>query len=178
MNKELRNAVELRMSNNGQLMGYAAVFNKRSRDLGGFTESILAGAFQSSLQDADDVVALYDHDTRSVLGRVGSGTLRLEEDQRGLRFEIDLPPTTVGKDLAALVERKDVAGASFAFTVPEGGDKWITDARSVHREVSKVNLHEITVTPFPAYPDTTVAKRHLENTRPRLKLALRFMETV
>jgi len=178
MDKELRNAVELRMSNPGQLVGYAAVFNKRSRDLGSFTESILPGAFQGSLKDSENVMALYDHDGKSVLGRVGAGTLRLEEDQRGLRFEIDLPPTTVGKDLAALVERQDVAGASFAFTVPEGGDNWSTDARSTHRELTEVNLHEITVTANPAYPDTTVAKRHLENTRPRLKLALRFMETV
>jgi len=179
MSMERRNAIELRMPSPGRLVGYAAVFDKRSRDLGGFTESVHPGAFTRSLGNSENVMALYDHDGKSVLGRVGAGTLKLEEDERGLRFEIDLPPTTVGKDLAALVERNDVAGASFAFTVPKGGDKWRTEDRSVHRELLEVNLHEITITGNPAYPDTSVAKRHSLFIYPvRLSLAMRYMETV
>ncbi|MEW8684065.1 MAG: HK97 family phage prohead protease [Candidatus Thiodiazotropha endolucinida] len=178
MDMERRNAVELRMPSPGVLVGYAAVFNARSRDLGGFTESVRPGAFRRSLSNADNIMALYDHDGKSVLGRVGAGTLKLEEDQRGLRFEINLPPTTVGKDLAALVERQDVAGASFAFTVPKGGDTWLNEGRKVHRELNEVNLHEITITADPAYLDTTVAKRHMPVLYPRLSLAMRYLETV
>jgi HK97 family phage prohead protease len=120
---------------------------------------------------------LYDHDGRSVLGRVGAGTLRLAEDARGLHFEIDLPPTTVGRDLGILVERGDVAGASFAFRVPEGGDEWRNTDQGIVRELLDVDLHEITVTADPAYPDTTVAKRAMPNRHHRVALALRFLET-
>ncbi|MCP5415138.1 MAG: HK97 family phage prohead protease, partial [Chromatiaceae bacterium] len=111
---ERRVAAELRASQSGRLEGYAAVFGVSSHDLGGFREIVRSGAFARSLKSSGHVRALYDHDGRSVLGRVGAGTLRLAEDTRGLHFEIDLPPTTVGKDLAVLVERGDVAGASFA----------------------------------------------------------------
>ena len=81
---ETRPTHELRSPANGMLAGYAAVFDAVSRDLGGFTESIQQGAFRRSLADSEHILALYDHDQKSVLGRVGSGTLRLREDDRGL----------------------------------------------------------------------------------------------
>jgi len=178
---ETRRAYELRQEGNNRLSGYAAVFGAVSRDLGGFTESIREGAFTRTLSDGDNILALYGHDDKSILGRVGAGTLKLREDQRGLWFEIDLPPTSTAKDLAALVERRDVAGASFAFTVPKGGDHWSELNGKPHRQLLDVSLHEITITGNPAYPDTTVAKRGLRQhvyVPVRLKNAQRFMETV
>lgn len=177
---EIRPAHELRSPGNGQLSGYAAVFNAVSRDLGGFTESIKPGAFTRSLASSENVLALYDHDQKSVLGRVGAGTLRLHEDQRGLWFEVDLPATSTAKDLAALVERRDVSGASFAFSVPKGGDYWSEHQGRPHRSLLDVTLHEITVTSNPAYPDTTVAKRRMEYVYVpmRLKHAQRYLETL
>ncbi|MCB1727223.1 MAG: HK97 family phage prohead protease [Gammaproteobacteria bacterium] len=174
---ERRVAAELRASQSGRLEGYAAVFGVSSHDLGGFREIVRSGAFARSLKSSGHVRALYDHDGRSVLGRVGAGTLRLAEDTRGLHFEIDLPPTTVGKDLAVLVERGDVAGASFAFRVPPNGDEWRNTDSGIVRELLDVDLHEITVTADPAYPDTTVAKRHIPLLHRRLALALRYLET-
>jgi len=174
---ERRTAVELRATSPGRLEGYAAVFNAPSHDLGGFVERVRPGAFARSLKAADSIRALYDHDRASVLGRVGAGTLRLTEDQRGLRFEIDLPETSVGKDLAVLVERGDVAGASFAFRVPEGGDEWRNGTDGVERDLLDIDLHEITVTADPAYPDTSVAKRRMPVLHHRLALALRYLET-
>lgn len=158
-NIETRTARELCVSSTGKLVGYAAVFNHESKDLGNFTESIKPGAFSRSLEEPKDILALYDHDQRSVLGRVGAGTLSLKEDEHGLRFEIDLPPTNIGKDLAVLVERGDVHGASFAFTVPEGGDRWSDLNGRPHRELLDVNLREVTITSNPAYLDTEVSKR-------------------
>ena len=177
---EVRSAIELRASGAGRLEGYAAVFGKPSQDLGGFTESVRRGAFTRSLASPAGILALYDHDSRSILGRVGAGTLRLAEDTRGLHFEIDLPQTSIGGDLAVLVQRGDVAGASFAFTTPKGGDHWSLRDGNPHRELLDVNLHEITVTANPAYLDTEVAKRHLftYRTPTRLQLAQHYMETV
>jgi len=178
---ETRPAIELRAPSSGRLEGYCAVFNAMSRDLGGFTESIQPGAFSRSLADADHIMALYDHDRKSVLGRVGAGTLRLQENQRGLFFEVDLPPTQTAKDLAVLVERRDVAGASFAFTIPKGGDHWTEVNGKPHRSLLDVSLHEITITSVPAYPDTTVAKRNLQQhvyVPVRLAHAQRYLETI
>jgi len=175
---EIRSVAELKPSSNGRLEGYAAVFNSQSRDLGGFTESIVPGAFKRTLAGNGNVLALYDHDRKSILGRTGAGTLELIEDRHGLAFSIDLPKTSLGNDLAELVKRGDVSGASFAFTVPKGGDKWTQENRSIRRELIDVNLHEITITPDPAYLDTTVAKRSIPNFHPRLSLAMKFMETL
>lgn len=175
---EIRRISDIKAAQNGRLEGYAAVFNSDSQDLGGFVESIRPGAFTRSLKNANNILALYDHDRKAILGRVGAGTLRLEQDQRGLKFQIDLPDTSIGKDLAVLVGRGDVAGASFAFSVPKGGDKWSRRNLTAHRELIDVNLHEITVTADPAYLDTSVAKRRMPGMTPRLTLALKFLETV
>lgn len=177
---------ELRVSTSGKLVGYAAVFNHESKDLGNFTESIRPGAFSRSLQSPNDIMALYDHDGSSVLGRVGAGTLVLNEDERGLYFEIDLPPTSVGNDLGVLVERGDVHGASFAFTVPDGGESWRDLNGKPHRELLDVKLHEITITSNPAYADTEVSKRVFpwslvkptDSPRVRLAYVQRYLETV
>jgi len=177
---ETRPTHELRAPSTGRLEGFAAVFDCLSRDLGGFHERIQRGAFSRTLADADNILALYDHDQKSVLGRVGSGTLRLKETERGLWFEVDLPPTQTAKDLSALVERRDITGASFAFSVPMGGDFWSELNGKPLRSLLDVTLHEITVTSNPAYVDTTVARRHLQHiyVPVRLKNAQRFMETL
>lgn len=182
MTIERRFSTELRSAGGSKLAGYAAVFDRPSVDLGGFTEVIRPGAFRKTLLDAKHVRALYDHDSRQVLGRVGANTLRLAEDTKGLLFELELPPTTYARDLAALVERGDVAGCSFAFRCPSGGDRWEQRGGELVRELVEVELSEITITANPAYPDTEVARRHRDawmaaQTIPDLVLRRLFLET-
>lgn len=156
---ERRNTVELR-SDGKRLIGYAATFNTPSHDLGGFIETIAAGAFTRSLSKMPDVVALWDHDRRSVLGRTTSGTLKLAEDTRGLRFEIDVPNTSTGRDVLEMVGRGDVTGTSFAFKAVE--HRWQERNGDLPiRELIDVDLVDVTITPNPAYPDTEVARRSL-----------------
>lgn len=182
---ERRTALELRASpasprGSGKLTGYAAVFNSPSEDLGGFTEIIRPGAFVRSLQsNRTDPLALVSHLPHLVLGRRSAGTLKLEEDSHGLAFSIDMPDTTTARDLMVSVERGDIKGASFAFTVMPDGDEWNVEGDQVMRELRAVELHEITITPTPAYPDTSVARRALEliRPRPRVSLARRWIET-
>lgn len=161
MELEIRSGQHLQASPQGALTGYAAVFNSPSLDLGGFREIILPGAFKRSLATGEHVRALYNHNADQVLGRVGAGTLRLQEDETGLKFELDLPPTSYARDLAALVERGDVSGCSFGFTVRPGGEAWENRNGETVRILSALDLEEITITSRPAYPDTTVAKRSL-----------------
>ena len=85
----------------------------------------------------------------------------------------------MARDLAVSVERGDIRGASFAFTVAPGGDRWTVADDRVTRDLLDLDLHEITITATPAYPDTEVARRALATlTAPRLRVARRWMETL
>lgn len=140
------------------LSGYAAVFNSEAV-LGDFTEVIRHGAFAKTLATGSNIRALYHHQGDALLGTTRSGTLKLREDAKGLAFELALPETTHGKDLAVLVGRGDVAGCSFGFRVAPGGDRWEQRGAHLLRELLDVELVEITLTHDPAYADTTVALR-------------------
>lgn len=143
-----------------RLVGYAAVFNSLSADLGGFKERIIPGAFRSSVTSGGDVRAPVDHDPSKLLGRTGNGTLRIAEDQTGLRVEIDLPEgVSYADDVRALVKRGDVRGMSFGFRVPAGGQRFIKQGGQTIRELTAVNLREVTVTSVPAYGDTSIQVR-------------------
>ena len=153
---ERRAATELRAASSGRrLEGYAAVFGVPAR-IGGFTETILPGAFRASLAAAGaDVLALVDHDPGRLLARTASGTLRLEEDARGLRFEIDLPETQLGHDILVLAERRDLGGMSFGFRAQQ--EAWPARDR---RELRAVELVEISVVQaHPAYSATSITAR-------------------
>jgi HK97 family phage prohead protease len=142
--------------------GYAVVYNSPTvigDDF--FTEVFLPGAFTEAVRE--DVVALFGHDRNRVLGRTTSKTLVLREDNVGVAFEVVLPDTTDGRDLAVSVERGDIRGNSFGFiAVKETWDETVTPPQ---RSIHKASLIEISPTAFPAYDDTTIAMRSLEETR-------------
>lgn len=145
-------ALEVRASGR-RLEGYAATFGSVA-SLGPVRETIAPGAFAGSL--GGDILALLDHDPGKVLGRTRSGTLRIAEDARGLAFSLDLPDTSAAADVLALAARGDLGGMSFGFRVPEGGEAWDGERRTLRR----VELLEISVvSAWPAYPDTEVAVR-------------------
>ena len=155
---ELRGHGTLKATGNKTLTGYAAVFNSEAV-LGDFSEVIRQGAFAKSLATGSNIRALYHHDGTALLGTTRGGTLKLREDAHGLAFELALPDTTHGRDLAILVDRGDVAGCSFGFRVRDGGDRWEQRGGQLVRELLDVDLVEITLTSDPAYSDTTVAMR-------------------
>jgi HK97 family phage prohead protease len=109
------------------MVGYAAKFNSRSLDLGGFVEVLAPGAFDRALNENHDVRALIDHNPTLILGRTASGTLRLAVDGTGLMVENDLPDTQAARDLMVSMERGDVTGMSFGFRVMPDGDHWARD---------------------------------------------------
>lgn len=153
---------EIRAAGDGRtIVGYAARFNVPSEPLP-FTERIAPGAFAKSLRSRSKDVRLYvNHNSDMVLASKRSGTLRLEEDEHGLRFEADLPDTTTARDLRELMRTGVVSTMSFGFTVARGGDRWSADGSE--RTLTGINLHEVSVvTGFPAYPQTTAAVRSLE----------------
>jgi hypothetical protein len=131
--------------------GYGAVFDTLSEDFGGWRERIAPGAFSTTLADSTiDVMSLYNHRSDFILGRQSNGTLRLEEDARGLLFEVDVPPTSWATDLVASMRRGDVRDASFAFAVTR--DSWDQLADTPVRTLHEVKLYEVGPVTWGAYP--------------------------
>jgi HK97 family phage prohead protease len=143
---------EVRETGDGMTFtGYAAVFNSPSEPLP-FTERIAPGAFRRSLRDRSDIKLLWNHDTGEVLASTRSGTLRMYEDDKGLRVEAELANTSRGRDAAELVRTGRVDSMSFGFTVPPGGDEWSDDGSE--RTVKSVRLFEVSIVAFPAFSAT------------------------
>lgn len=146
------------------VVGYGSVFDRDSEDMG-FIEQIAPGAFAEAIP-ISDVRALFNHQPDNILGRNVSGTLRLKEDKVGLRYELDLPDTNLGRDLSVSIERGDITGNSFSFTVAE--DEWDHEAEPVRRRITRVGeLFDVGPVTYPAYPDATISARALEMSQRR-----------
>lgn len=144
----------------GVLTGYAAVFNRYSQNLGGFVEQVDPGAFTKSLGDSVPVVARFNHEDNLLLGTTEGGTLALEIDGTGLRYDIQLPDTTAGRDVKALAERGDLRYSSFAFRTLT--DDWgFTPEGFPLRTLLGVQLVDVAPVTNPAYRDTSTGLRSL-----------------
>lgn len=147
------------------ITGYAAMFNSLSGDLGGFVEVIRPGAFTRTLAEGADIRCFFNHKDDNILGRTKSGTLRVWQDDVGLKFECDVPDTSVGRDVYASIVRGDVDQCSFGFCTPYdgSGDNWIptNDSPGILRELLDVDLFDVSPVTFPAYGSTSVTARSL-----------------
>lgn len=143
------------------LEGHASVFGQGA-ELPGHVEMIAPSAFTRALADSHtDVRALFNHDPSQLLGRQSSGTLRISVDSQGLPFEIDLPDTTVGRDVQVLAERRDITGASFGFIPDE--DEWETrNGVRVRTHTSVGALVDVSPVTFPAYQGAGVSMRSID----------------
>ena len=160
--RHLPGRVEFRDSGKGvgTLAGYAAVFNKRSQNLGGFIEQVDPGAFNKTLNDGGEVLARYNHEDNYLLGTLGAETLRLAVDGTGLHYEVDLPDTSYGRDIATLAKRGDLSKSSFAFRTIS--DSWgYTDDDFLLRTLKEVQLLDVAPVVNPAYRDTSTGLRSL-----------------
>lgn len=140
------------------IAGHAAVFHAPSEDFGGWREQIAPGAFKRTLKSAD-VRALFNHDPNYVLGRNTARTLSLAEDLEGLAIQVEPPATGWASDLMASMQRGDIDQMSFAFRTIK--DKWETDqeAGMQLRTLLEVELYDVSVVTYPAYPQTDAAVR-------------------
>jgi HK97 family phage prohead protease len=159
--------VETRANGQAAIVGYAAVYNRLSLDLGGFREEILPGAFDKILsrqRGKADVVALFNHDSNIVLGRTSSGTLELSSDEKGLRYVVTPPASRA--DILELIARRDVSGSSFAFTVGKDGEAFRTaeDGKAIRQIREVKGLYDVGPVLTPAYPasSSSVAMRSYE----------------
>jgi len=143
------------VTDSGVLRGYAAVYDQPTTRQAQYpgSETIGRGAFDGLF--GGDVVALVNHDMSLLLGRTESGTLRLDSDDHGLRFELALPDTQLGRDVRTLVQRGDMRGMSFT---AQPGEIERTASGVVHRRFTR--LVDVSVVANPAYTGTEVVARN------------------
>jgi len=139
------------------LSGRPVVYGSPTRinDIGGsYIEIIERGALDSA--DLSDVRLLVGHDASKIPLARTPKTMSLSVDEEGLTFRAVLPDTEAGREAYKAVERGDLRGMSYAFTVPDGGDSYDpkTNTRTIRR-IAKV--YECSLTGFPAYESTTVS---------------------
>ena len=170
MDKEIRMSTtdleirEQQENNTKTISGYAVRWDQPSIPIMGmFEERFSKGAFTESLTN-DKQKALWSHNPGCVLGSTKNNTLRINEDDIGLRFEVDLPDNSWGNDAYISIKRGDVDGVSFGFKSPKDGNSWDdSDPNMIKRTITKAKLFEISPTPFPAYPQSQVQARNIDS---------------
>ncbi|MEB4861150.1 HK97 family phage prohead protease [Priestia megaterium] len=149
--------------------GYINRFNQQSEYLG-FYEKVAPDAFTRSLKERENIMALYNHDGGKPLGRTDNGSLELWTDKVGLRFRLK-PNMNLFyvQDVMELIKTDEVRGCSFGFFCVDD-EKEVVDG-VVHRTLKDVELFEVTITPDPAYLDSSVAvsKRSMEDFKNNLE---------
>lgn len=147
--------LELRSSDGRERIGgYAAVFNRSSRNLGGFTEVVDPVAFNQSRGDGwPGVMARYNHS--ELIGTTSAGTLQLRTDSYGLLYEVEPPKSR--SYVTELVQRGDVTKSSFAFRTIS--DDWSYEDGLPRRTLLGVHLVDVAPVDDPAYSDTSVGLR-------------------
>jgi len=155
------------------LSGYAAKYNTMSQDLGGFNETIAPGTFDRAVKENQDVKMLVNHDPNQIVGRNGKN-LELSSDKTGLKFRVTLPNTQVANDLHENVRNGIMEQCSFGFVTK--GDRWmntrdkdfdmsavsyegVEDKQNIVRQLTDVDLRDVSVVTSPAYPQTDVKAR-------------------
>lgn len=165
------------------ITGRPIVYNSKT-DLGWFDEIIERGALDNA--DLTDVRFLVNHDISKIpLARsrrnTPNSTMQLSVDSEGLaiRVTLDIDNNTEAKALYSAVQRGDISGMSFMFSIDD--EEW-SDIESDHptRHIRKISsVVEVSAVTFPAYDATEInarseealenAKKALENARSALK---------
>ena len=155
-----------------KIAGYAATFNQEAENLS-FREQIAPGAFTRSLESADPIFLLVNHQSDQLpLASTQSGTLKLTQDKVGLRMEANLDPANPrAAELASALTRGDVNKMSFAFSINPGGESRDGGVRTI----TDCTLYEVSVVNMPAYDSTQVGMRSTQDEAEALELRKRAM---
>lgn len=147
-----------------KIEGYAVVFDTIGNPSPYFTETVAKGAFDKC--NFDDCICCFNHDRSKVVARVSAGNLELKIDEKGLFFVATIPNTQVGNDLLENIRVGNIQGCSFAFTISGEEWKWGKNNEPDHRTITAIdNLYDVSPVTDPAYADTTIAQRSIDQHR-------------
>lgn len=172
MKKEIRAfEFEVRAEQNEEhgsfLSGRPIVFDSRT-DIGPWDEIIDRGALDNA--DLRDVRFLVNHNTDMIpLARSrnnnANSTMQMSVDDYGMEIRVDLDTenNADAKALYSAVERGDISGMSFMFTV--GEDTWEgLDSDHPTRHIRSLNkVFEVSAVTFPAYAQTSITARGISD---------------
>jgi Escherichia/Staphylococcus phage prohead protease len=150
-----------------KLYGYAAVFDtpwdERATKLVGYVEELRRGLFRKALPRSGDIPLLWQHDRNQLLARTGSGTMKLEEDGKGLRVEADIPKSGLGEYVREMLGRGDIRGMSYG-RVAGRDDQTMEKRNGVwHRIIHDAReITDVCLTWEPTYPGAQVEFRALD----------------
>ena len=168
---EIRSIQEMSQVSDNIISGYAIVFNRESEILYDktnnryFIEVIDPSAVDVELIQRSDIKMLIDHTKSRMLARsrYGVGSLQLEIDEYGLKFTFEVPNTVDGQFIREMIKRNDYNGCSFAFTDDVVDVEYDKDRGMAKRYVRKIKqLYDCSIVADPAYSDTEVSVRSLE----------------
>lgn len=160
--------------------GYALKFGVRSRLLCDwwdyYYEQLEPGCVTREMLDRQDIKLTMFHDRQLILARSnkGVGTLNYEVDAVGVRFWAEMPHTVDGDKALELVQRGDIAGCSFCYSTDEGDsenavsyerlkEKTENGEDILLRHVKRIdNVYDFTLATDPAFEQTTVSRREVE----------------
>ena len=159
------------------LTGQPIVYNERT-NLGWYDEIIADGALAEA--DLRDVRFLVNHNTDMIpLARSrnnnANSTMQMEViDGKGMSIRVDLDTenNADARSLYSAVERGDISGMSFMFSVD--GESW-DDIESEHptRTVTNISkVFEVSAVTFPAYEATSIQARGLADALDSAKASL------
>lgn len=160
--------------------GYALKFGVRSRLLCDwwdyYYEQLEPGCVTREMLDRQDIKLTMFHDRQLILARSnkGVGTLSYEVDAVGVRFWAEMPHTVDGDKALELVQRGDIAGCSFCYSTDEGDSENAVSYERLKeknengedillRHVVRIdNVYDFTLATDPAFEQTTVSRREVE----------------
>lgn len=167
----------------GIVTGRPIVYNSRT-DLGYFDEIIERGALDGA--NLKDVRFLVNHDISKIpLARSrnnnANSTMQMTIDDQGMliRVNLDIKNNSEARNLYSAIERGDISGMSFMFSVDD--EEWSElDSAHATRHIKKIsNVIEVSAVTFPAYEDTEISVRNkeaLENAKLALESAKRSQQ--
>lgn len=186
-NKEVRmftGALECREDTERQkntIVGVPIVFEQKT-DLGMWEEVIEKGALDQT--DLKDVRLLVNHDTNQLpLARSRNNNanstmqLTVEEDGLHIRADLDVENNPRSAEVLSAVEREDVTGMSFMFTVDKDSWENLESEHPTRHILSIGKVFEASVVTFPAYEQTSVYARSLENVQSELESERKALES-
>ena len=168
---EIRSIQEMSQVSDNVISGYAIVYNRESEILYDknnnryFIEVIDPSAVDMDLIQRSDIKMLIDHTKSRMLARsrYGEGSLHLEIDEYGLKFTFEVPDTVDGQFIREMIKRNDYNGCSFAFTDDVVDVEYDKERGMARRYVRKIKqLYDVSIVADPAYSDTSVSVRSLE----------------
>lgn len=151
--------------------GLAVPYNRWTTIGAWFREKFEPGAFRAYLTDPDsDVRYNYGHERNSLMGRRRSGTLTVWEREDGLYVRLEVPNTTLGRDMIEMIRRGDIQGHSIEFYAKQETWRYADadgneDLELDERIVTEATLPGVALVADPAYEDASAALRSRELSR-------------